>query len=75
MSGGGNLDLRYPIGGLFVAIGVILAGYGMATAGNTAMYVRSTSLNVNLWWGLVMVVTGGVFLALASRAARRATRD
>lgn len=72
MSGGGNLDLRMPIGGLFVALGVILAGYGLATAGNTAMYERSTQLNVNLWWGLVMLAFGGLFIGLALRAARRA---
>jgi hypothetical protein len=72
MSGGGNLDLRMPIGGLFVALGVILAGYGLATAGNTAMYERSTQLNVNLWWGLVMLAFGALFIGLALRAARRA---
>ncbi|MBC7894135.1 MAG: hypothetical protein H7066_01920 [Cytophagaceae bacterium] len=75
MSGGGNLDLRYPIGGLFVALGLILTGYGIATSGNTAMYARSTALNVNLWWGLVMLAFGGLFIAMAMRAARRATRD
>lgn len=70
MSGGGNLDLRVPVGGLFVALGLILAGYGIITSGNDAMYVRSTSLNVNLWWGLAMLVFGAVFIGLAVRAAR-----
>lgn len=73
MSGGGNLDLRLPIGGLFVALGLILAGYGIVTSGNPSMYVRSTDLNVNLWWGLVMLVFGALFIGLAMRAAR-ATR-
>lgn len=75
MSGGGNLDLRYPIGGMFMALGLILTAYGIATSGNTAMYERATSLNVNLWWGLVMLAFGGVFVALALRAARSSTRD
>jgi membrane protein implicated in regulation of membrane protease activity len=70
MSGSGNLDLRIPVGGLFVALGLILAGYGLITSGNTAMYVRSTSLNVNLWWGLVMLAFGAVFIGLAVRASR-----
>ena len=66
MSGGaGGLDLRYPIGGLFAALGVLLAAYGAITAGNTEMYVKSGGLNINLWWGIVLVVTGLVFLALA----------
>lgn len=71
MSAGGSLDLRVPIGGLFVALGVILAGYGAATASDVEMYRRTAGLNVNLWWGLTMLVTGAIFLALARRAARR----
>jgi hypothetical protein len=70
MSGAGGLDLRYPIGGLFTVLGVILAGYGIATRDNLAMYVRSTSVNVNLWWGVVMIVFGAAFLLLAMRAGR-----
>ena len=73
MSGGGGLDLRYPIGGLFVVIGVILGGYGVATGSDAAMYARSTGININLWWGVVMLVTGIVFLALAWRGGRHDT--
>ena len=71
MSGEGGLDLRYPIGGLFTLLGVILMAYGVATAGNTAMYERATAVNVNLWWGLVMLVFGVLMLAMARRASRR----
>ena len=71
MSGEGGLDLRYPIGGLFTLLGVILMAYGVATAGNAAMYERATAVNVNLWWGLVMLVFGALMLALAWRASRR----
>ncbi|HZF68215.1 MAG TPA: hypothetical protein VEZ47_09265 [Gemmatirosa sp.] len=70
MSGAAALDLRYPIGGLFVVLGLILAGYGMFTGSDVAMYARSTAINVNLWWGLVMLATGAIFLALAMRAGR-----
>ncbi|MEP7347977.1 MAG: hypothetical protein ABI877_22100 [Gemmatimonadaceae bacterium] len=70
MSGAVGMDLRYPIGGLFTALGLILAGYGLATAGNTEMYLRSTSVNINLWWGVVMLVFGVLFLALARRSDR-----
>jgi hypothetical protein len=73
MSGGAALDLRFPIGGLFVVLGVILAGWGLATASNVAMYARSTSINVNLWWGLVMLVVGILFLLFASRSRRHDT--
>lgn len=69
MSGESSLDLRLPIGGLFVALGLILGVFGLITGGNTAMYERSAGININLVWGVVMVVTGGVFLALARRGA------
>jgi hypothetical protein len=71
VSGDGGLDLRYPIGGLFVLLGVILAGYGVATAGDDAMYARATGVNVNLWWGLIMAGFGALMLGLARRASRR----
>ena len=67
MSAAGSLDLRLPIGGLFVMLGVLLMGYGLITAGNTAQYIPSGGLNINLWWGLVMLVTGALFLLLARR--------
>lgn len=71
MSGAAGLDLRYPIGGLFVVLGLILAGFGLVTADDAAMYARSEAININLWWGLAMLVTGGIFLALAARARGR----
>ncbi len=66
------MDLRYPIGGLFVTLGLILTGYGVMTANDTAMYARATGVNVNLWWGIVMFVTGVLFLLLAIRGGRTA---
>lgn len=70
MSAGAALDLRYPIGGLFVVLGAILAVFGAVTRADTAMYVPSGGVNINLWWGLVMLVVGAIFLALARRGAR-----
>ena len=54
MSGSASLDLRLPIGGLFSALGVIIGVYGIATNGSP-MYAQSESININLWWGLVML--------------------
>ena len=64
------LDVRWPIGTLFAALGLLLGGYGLATAGNTEQYARSLSVNVNLWWGLVMLLFGLVLL-LAAWVGRR----
>jgi protein-S-isoprenylcysteine O-methyltransferase Ste14 len=61
-----QLDIRWPIGLMFALTGAILAVYGVAS--DPAIYVRSLGINVNLWWGLVMVVFGSVMLLLAWRA-------
>ena len=63
------MDLRYPIGVLFVVLGLLLALFGIATAGNAAMYERAGAVNVNLWWGVVMFLFGAGMWALAARAA------
>lgn len=71
MSGEAGMDLRLPIGGLFVVLGVMLGAYGLMTNGDVAMYERSGGMNINLVWGGVMLAFGAVFLVLAQRAARR----
>lgn len=71
MSGDAGMDLRLPIGGLFVVLGLMLGGYGLMTNGDTAMYERSAGMNINLVWGGVMLAFGALFLMLARRAARR----
>lgn len=70
MSAEARLDLRYPIGGLFTVLGLILAGFGIATSGDKAMYERATAVNINLSWGLVMLAFGVVMIMLAMRARR-----
>ncbi len=55
-----GLDLRLPIGALFLIIGLLLAGYGWMTAG----------MEVDRWWGLVMVVFGLIMVTLARRSRR-----
>jgi len=71
MSGSNMLDVRLPIGGLFTALGLLLTGYGLATAGDPSHYARSLSVNINLWWGLVMLVFGVSLLAAAWLARPR----
>ncbi len=64
-----RLDVRYPIGGMFSLFGAILTVYGMVS--NPAIYEKSLGINVNLWWGLVLLVFGAVMLGFAYRASRR----
>ncbi|MCC6929882.1 MAG: hypothetical protein IT359_12950 [Gemmatimonadaceae bacterium] len=74
MSGSASLDLRYPIGELFTVLGVLLAGFGLATRGNTNLYAPAGNLNINLLWGVVMLVFGLLFVALAWWSGRTGGR-
>lgn len=65
-----TLDLRLPIGGLFTVVGVILAGYGLATAKDAAIYAPSAGININLIWGVVMLVFG-ILMLIGARRGRR----
>ena len=64
-----NLDLRLPIGLMFTIIGALLSVFGMVS--NAGIYTRSLGINVNLWWGLVLLAFGGFMLGLAIRARRQ----
>ena len=63
-----KLDVRLPIGFMFTTFGVILAGYGLTSG--PEIYQRSLGINVNLWWGLVLIGFGAVMLLLAGRSAK-----
>jgi len=58
-----KLDVRIPIGLMFALVGLLLVVYGIVA--DRAIYTRSLGVNVNLWWGLVLLVFGLVMLALA----------
>ena len=64
-----TFDLRLPIGLMFTIVGILLTGFGLVS--DEAIYARSLGVNVNLWWGLVLVVFGLVMLGLAMRGRRR----
>ena len=74
MSSSSGLDIRVPIGGLFTVLGLLLAGYGLATAGDPTHYARSLSVNINLWWGLIMLAFGLLLLLAASLGRRKLSR-
>jgi hypothetical protein len=62
-----GLDIRLPIGAMFAIMGVVLAGFGLFS--DPAIYRRSLGININLWWGLVLLVFGATMLFLAWRKA------
>ena len=67
-----GLDLRIPIGLMFLVLGLLVTGFGLI--GDRAIYQRSLGVNINLWWGLVMLVFGLAMLWLGRRGLRR-TQD
>ena len=62
-----GLDIRWPIGLMFSLVGVMLVIYGFATNSDAELYRRSLEINVNLRWGLVLLVFGGSMLTMAWR--------
>jgi len=60
-----NFDLRLPIGLMFSFYGALLTVYGIV--GDKAQYERSLGININLIWGIVMLVFGVFMLTLALR--------
>jgi hypothetical protein len=58
-----HLDVRYPIGLLLTTYGVILAIEGAIAE------AKVLGLNVNLYWGAVMVACGLGILYIARRKA------
>ena len=78
MSAAAGLDVRVPIGGLFTVLGLMLSGYGLVVGSGSASLSAGSSTNVNLWWGLVMLVFGlllllGAGLGRRKRSVRPAT--
>lgn len=64
-----QLDVRLPMGLLFLALGLILVGYGLTS--DAAIYAKhSLGQNVNLTWGVIFALFGGLMLWLARSAKK-----
>jgi hypothetical protein len=61
-----NLDIRLPLGLMFTIFGALLVVYGIVSDG--AIYQRSLGVNVNLWWGGVLLILGLATLVFAIRS-------
>lgn len=61
-----QLDVRIPMGWLFLTLGVILVVYGFIA--DPVIYAQhSLGQNVNLLWGAIFAAFGGFVLWLAKR--------
>jgi len=61
-----NLDVRLPMGLLFVIIGAILVVHGF-TADPAIYTTHSLGININTGWGAVITAFGGVMLFLSRK--------
>ncbi len=70
-----KLDVRLPIGLMFGVFGAMLTVYGLVSG--REIYARSLGVNVNLWWGLVLLAFGLTMLGFALRSTgwRRGGRE
>jgi putative Mn2+ efflux pump MntP len=62
-----GLDIRWPIGLMFSLVGLVMTVFGFATRGDAGMYRRSLDININLIWGIVLLVFGVFMLWMAMR--------
>ena len=67
-----QLDIRLPIGALFSLLGVLLVISGFLA--EDMHLERSLGHNLNLWWGLVILVFGLWMLWMSRRSARPTQR-
>jgi len=67
-----GIDIRLPLGILFLLVGSVLVVYGAAS--DPSLYGQSLGINVNLYWGVVLLAFGALMYALSRRAARAEVR-
>jgi len=65
-----NFDLRIPIGLMFSIYGVILAVNGLLS--KEGDYARALGININLIWGIVLLLFGAFMLVMAWRGKEKA---
>jgi len=61
-----GLDIRVPLGLIFLFTGGMMAVYGLFTW-HSAIYERSMGVNLNLGWGLMMAAFGAVMFFFGRR--------
>ena len=65
-----GLDIRWPIGLMFTLIGVLLTTYGALKHAASVVPVAGTDVNINLIWGVVLLIFG-VLMLLGAIAGKK----
>lgn len=68
-----GLDIRIPIGLMFSILGALILIYGFVS--DPAIYQRSLGINVNVSWGIVMLVFGLIMFLFGRRGSKTANDD
>ena len=66
-----GLDIRWPIGLMFSLIGLLLTGYGAANSSASMTKIDGQDININLIWGIVLLVFGVLMVLFAFRGGKK----
>ncbi len=64
-----GLDIRLPLGLIFLILGAVMVIYGVVTFGSP-MYAAAGGLNINLIWGAVMLLFGLIMFVAGRRGKK-----
>jgi hypothetical protein len=62
-----GLDIRVPLGMIFLIIGGIMGIFGLMTHGDATIYEKSLGVDLNLTWGAIMFVFGAIMFAVGRK--------
>jgi multisubunit Na+/H+ antiporter MnhG subunit len=62
-----GLDIRIPLGLIFLIIGGLMTIYGIITRNAADLYEKSLGVNINLIWGIVMLLFGLIMFYFGRR--------
>ena len=62
-----GLDIRVPLGLIFLIIGGIMGVFGLVTHGDAGLYEKSLGVDLNLTWGGIMFVFGAIMFYVGKR--------
>ncbi|MDR3457262.1 MAG: hypothetical protein P4N60_07440 [Verrucomicrobiae bacterium] len=62
-----GLDIRWPIGLMFTLIGLLLVAFGLTKADQSVVLGN----NINLIWGIVLLVFGALMLLGAIKGSKK----
>jgi hypothetical protein len=66
-----GLDIRWPIGLMFTLIGLLLTGFGAAKPSESMTKISGQNVNINLVWGIVLLVFGVLMVFFAYRGGKK----